>query len=438
MKAVLRLLLVATILQLVFSAVFRSLMTKRDNLQAKLLREKRLHEFRVANRVFLAKFAKGGVQRAAVAKTPFYDYGNMEYNLQVGVGSPPQLFEVIPDMGTGQAWIVDSSCDPNNSYYDCPIFCRESPVMCTQLCEDFCCPSNITTPAPSAARRLFDHGDPCANKRQFDQTASATYEATGAPFNGSNALDDVSGVLGRDSFAFGDLTIPGVTFGQADRLSVAFTNAPWAGVVGLGFGRSGFNGQPSVIQQAIDAGLLDSPLFTIWLESKSGLPLDQPAGALTLGAIDVDHCSAEVNNVPLTSNSIYLINVDAFGTNGAKISGTYKTLVTIGAAQNIVPLAAMRDVTTATNAEYDWDYGFYEVDCSIQFTWSVWVNDDDELKVDQSTLLVNTPDGRCFLNFVYFEGGLGEVDLVLGTPFLRQYCSVYDPTNKAVGFAKTL
>ncbi|KAI6239797.1 Eukaryotic aspartyl protease [Aphelenchoides fujianensis] len=402
MKTLLRLLLVAGTLQLVLSAIFRAPMAKRDTLQAKLLRDKRTHEFRVANRVYLAKFAKSGAHRSAVAQNPFYDYGNMEYQLQVGVGTPPQIFEVIPDMSTGQAWIVDSSCDPNNSYYDCPIFCKESPVMCSQLCEGFCCPSNITTPAPSVALRLFDHGDPCANKRQFDQTASATYESTGATFNGSNPLGDVSGVLGRDSFAFGDLTMPAVTFGQADRLSVAFTNAPWAGVVGLGFGRSGFNGQPSVLQQAIDAGLLDSPLFTVWLESKSGLPLDQPAGALTLGAIDADHCLAELINVPLTSDSVYMINVAAFGTNGAKISGASKA------------------------------------DCSIQFTWSVWVNDATELKVDQSTLLLNTPDGRCFLNFVYFEGGIGEVDLVLGTPFFRQYCSVYQPSNKSVGIAKAL
>ncbi|KAI6239400.1 putative aspartyle protease [Aphelenchoides fujianensis] len=437
MKTLLRLLLVAATLQLVLSAVFHAPMAKRDTLQAKLLREKRLHEFRVANRVYLAKFAKGGAHRAA-AQTPFYDYGNMEYHLQVGVGSPPQLFEVIPDTGTGQAWIVDSSCDPNNSYYDCPIFCKESPVMCYQSCEDFCCPSNFTTPAPSAARRLFDHGDPCANKRQFVQTASGTYTATNKTFNGSSELGYVSGFLGQDSYSFGDLAIAGVTFGQADRLSVSFTNAPMEGLLGLGFGDSAFDGKPSVIQQAIDSGLLDAPLFSIWLESKSGFPLDQPAGALTLGGVDAEHCSSEVTQVPLTSDSVYLINVAAFGTNGAKISGSSKTLVTIGAGQNIVPLAAMRDVTTATNAEYDWDFGFYEVDCSIQFTWSVWVNDDDELKVDQSTLLLNTPDGRCFLNFAYFEGGIGDVDLVLGTPFLRQYCTVYNPDTKVVSFAKNL
>ncbi|KAI6241088.1 Eukaryotic aspartyl protease [Aphelenchoides fujianensis] len=406
MKPALRLLLVAAVLRVGLAAVFRSPMVRKETLQVRLLRERRAHEFRAAH-------------RAAVAQTPFFDYGNAEYNLQLGVGTPPQLFEVIPDTGTGQAWIVDSSCDPNNSYYDCPIFCKESPVMCYQSCEDFCCPSNFTTPAPSGARRLFDHGDPCANKRQFDQTASGTYTATSKTFNGSSELGFVSGFLGQDTYSFGDVAIAGVTFGQADRLSVSFTNAPMEGLLGLGFGDSALDGKPSVMQQAIDSGLLDAPLFTIWLESKSGFPLDQPAGALTLGAIDADHCSADLINVPLTSDSVYLINVAAFGTNYAKISGASKA--------SDIPFVLLTAIP-----------GLYAVDCSIQFTWSVWVNDDDELKVDQSTLLLNTPDGRCFLNFVYFEGGIGDVDLVLGTPFLRQYCTVYDPINKSVGFSKNL
>ncbi|KAI6241091.1 putative aspartic protease [Aphelenchoides fujianensis] len=439
MKPALRLLLVAAVLRVGLAAVFRSSMVRKETLQAKLLQEGRAHEFRAAH-------------RAATAQTPFFDYGNAEYNLQVGVGTPPQLFEVVPDTGTSEAWLVDSTCDPNNSYNDCPIYCKE-PMVCAQVCEAYCC-GPPATPTPPA--RLFDHGDPCANKRQFDQTASGTYTATSKTFNGSSELGFVSGFLGQDTYSFGDVAIAGVTFGQADRLSVSFTNAPMDGLLGLGFADADFDGKPSVVQQAIDSGLLDAPLFTIWLESAGGQPFDQPAGAFTLGDVDAEHCSTDWTAASLASDSIYLLQTTAYGTNGARESGDYTaslpTLVSLGAGQLIVPLAVYVEVTETTDAQFDWDYGtrsacflltlpssgLYAVDCSIQFTWSVWVNDDTKLTVDQSTLLLPTPDGRCFLNFVYLEDSLGGVNLVLGTPFLRQYCTLYLPVGRQIAFSRPL
>ncbi|KAI6225405.1 Eukaryotic aspartyl protease [Aphelenchoides fujianensis] len=406
MKTALRLLLVAAALHLALSAVFRAPMAQRDTLQAKLLREKRSHEFRVATRVFSARFARGGAHRLDVAGTPFYDYANAEYHLRIGVGTPPQVFEVIPETGSSQVWVVDATCDPNAAYNDCPIYCGESPATCATFCADFCC-GNSTAARPKA------RGDPCANKPLFDRSASATYEATGATFNGSSQLGDVSGVLGRDSFAFGDLTIPAVTFGQADRLSVSFTNAPWAGILGLGFGRSGFDSQPSVVQRAIDAGLLDAPLFTVWLESRAGRPVDEPAGAFTLGALDDAHCSAATTFVPLASDSIFAITAAGFGTNGAKTD-------------------------TSLKVSFPPCFRLYAVDCGLQFTWSVWVNDGDELRVDQSTLTLPGPDGECLLNFVHFHDLALGIELVLGTPFLRQFCSVYDVGNQQIGFSKPL
>ncbi|KAI6234911.1 Aspartic protease 2 [Aphelenchoides fujianensis] len=439
MTALFRLLHVATIVHVAFSSVFRAPMIKKDTLQAKLLREKRLHEFRKANRVSLAKFAKGGVHRFDEGRAPFYDYGNTEYPLQIGVGTPPQIFEVIPDTGTSTVWIVDNTCDPNNSYYDCPIFCKESPLLCSQLCEDFCCPSNVTTPAPGN-KRLFDHGDPCANKPQFDYTASSTYQQVSKTFNGSTELGDVSGYLGQDTFTIGELEIPYVIFGQADRLSVSFTNASVQGVLGLGFSDANFDNQSSVLQNAVDLDVLDNNMFTIWLQSEDGVPVDQPAGALTLGGFDFDHCPVDYTYVPRTSDSMFMINTVGFGTDVVKSSANYNTLVTIGASQIIVPRQVMLELTTATNAEFDWDYGLYEVDCSLRFLWSVWVKDgDDELRVNQSTLLLPSPDGRCFLDFVYFDEFLGDVDIVLGTPFLRQFCTVYYRVSiTRLGFGKPL
>lgn len=192
--------------------------------------------------------------------------------------------------------------------------------MCSNFCEDFCC--SQTTPQPPAVGRLFQYGDPCANKKYFDSSTSSSYQSAGSEFNASSILGDVSGFVGRDTLVVGALEIPTVAFGQADRLSVSFTGLPWSGVLGLGFGPSDFNGQPSLVQQAIDTGVFDAPVFSVWLPTESGFPQDQPAGALTLGGLDGAHCSADITYAPLVSDHIYTFHVIGAGVNGGLDKGS--------------------------------------------------------------------------------------------------------------------
>lgn len=42
--------------------------------------------------------------------------------VRVSVGSPPQVFEVLPEMSTANFWVVDKKC--NGSSDDCPLFCQ--------------------------------------------------------------------------------------------------------------------------------------------------------------------------------------------------------------------------------------------------------------------------------------------------------------------------
>lgn len=80
-------------------------------------------EFRIFNRIQLAKHAQGR-SRLDKVHSPLYDFGDQEYNIRLTVGTPGQTFELLPDTSEANTWIVDKSCNGNNSYYDCPSFCR--------------------------------------------------------------------------------------------------------------------------------------------------------------------------------------------------------------------------------------------------------------------------------------------------------------------------
>jgi hypothetical protein len=45
----------------------------------------------------------------------------------------------------------------------------------------------------------------------------------------------------------------------------------------------------------------------------------------------------------------------------------------LGTAVNIVPSSVLFDLTSKTGATYDFNTGFYQVDCNAKFTWSVIV-----------------------------------------------------------------
>lgn len=51
-------------------------------------------------------------------------------------------------------------------------------------------------------------------------------------------------------------------------------------------------------------------------------------------------------------------------------------------------------------------------------------------------LIVYQDSNTCVFTFFPFEfGGFGP-SWILGDPFIRQYCNIYDFVNKQVGFAK--
>lgn len=55
-------------------------------------------------------------------------------------------------------------------------------------------------------------------------------------------------------------------------------------------------------------------------------------------------------------------------------------MTSLGTAVNLVPFDIMFDLVDATKGQYDFNKGFYAIDCSSKFTWSLIVG-GQELKV---------------------------------------------------------
>ncbi|KAI6181852.1 putative aspartic protease [Aphelenchoides besseyi] len=432
-------LLVSTlILELTYAAIVQTPINRRESLDVKLIREKRYHELRVLNRVRIAKLSNPFVSRFDVARQPLYDYGDQLFDVRVSVGTPGQVIEVIPDTGEGNTWLIDRTCNGSASYIDCPSYCLTNKEWCALFCDSFCCSKNSTLES-----QVIDFQDPCAGKTLFDSSASSTYQSTDKVFRIPVGLGNVSGVLGQDTFTFGDpssstIQFRDTTFGQADRLSVYFAGAMFNGVLGLGYPKSEFEDAVPVIQHAVDLGVLDESVFTIWLQKEGAQSADKTAGALTFGGHDIGHCNSNITYSPLISKVVWWFDVVGVSANDKKITGNFVALASLPTPFILISSDMMADLVAVTNADYDYDYGFYQVDCSVTFSWTVFLNTNSKLELDQSNLLFTYPTGNCYLNFASYDGNVMAIDVVLGIPFLEGFCQTYDYGNGQIGFSKPL
>ncbi|PIO53904.1 hypothetical protein TELCIR_24745, partial [Teladorsagia circumcincta] len=85
---------------------------------------------------------------------------------------------------------------------------------------------------------------------------------------GTGAAD---GFYGEDTVRFGgvgsdQLAVPNTVFGQATTLSVFFADQPIDGILGLAFKTIAVDGVTPVFINAVDQGLVDQPIFTVFLE----------------------------------------------------------------------------------------------------------------------------------------------------------------------------
>ncbi|KAI6237911.1 Peptidase A1 domain-containing protein [Aphelenchoides besseyi] len=321
---------------------------------------------------------------------------DIEYLGKITIGNPQQEFNVVLDTGSSNLWVPDKQC--KNS------------------------------------KLASNRQGPCDGKNHFDSSKSDSYVKDGRPWAIEYGTGSASGFLGTDTVAFGDegspqLIIPTTTFGQATQLADFFTGDALDGILGLAYKSIAEDDVTPPFQRAVDLGLVDEPIFTIWLKADGGDSSGQIGGQLTLGGLDTEHCSSSVTYFPLTSKTYYEFQLQAVGVNGKKGSNSYSAISDSGTSLIVGPKKPLRDLVDATNAQYDFNTNLYTVDCDVKFTWSVWIG-ENEYSVDQSNMVLNF-DGTCYL-------GTYEEDELYGDSLIRQWCQIYEVKEGKIGFAKVL
>uniref|UniRef100_A0AAF5I017 Glycosyltransferase family 92 protein n=1 Tax=Strongyloides stercoralis TaxID=6248 RepID=A0AAF5I017_STRER len=353
------------------------------------------------------------------------DYDDMEYLGNITIGTPGQQFLVILDTGSSDLWVPDITCGQGSSI-DCPNYCSVD-IICQILCDQRCCSRN------NNAESI------CDNKRKFDSRNSSTYVSNGANWTITYGSGYAAGFVGQDTVTFiginARLVIPNTIFGQARDISPDFQQDPADGILGLAFpSLSVENAIPPIIL-ANNLGLLDKPLFTVYLKHK-GMVMGQRGGVYTYGGLDTTNCGSVIAYQKLTSATYWEFKMDSISFGTTSFNNGWNVISDTGTSLLAAPTMIADSIARIAGAQFNMEYQFYVLNCTSKLPDMNLVIGSKTYAIKSDKLIddVGIGNGQCMFGMFGMDVGMG-LSFILGDPFIQSYCNIYDFGNQRIGFA---
>ena len=320
---------------------------------------------------------------------PVDNFLNAQYFSDISIGTPPQDFKVVLDTGSSNLWVPSQECG-------------------------------------SIA---------CYLHSKYDHSASSTYKKNGSEFEIRYGSGELSGYVSQDTMRIGDLTVKNQLFAEATaEPGLAFAFGRFDGILGLGYDTISVNHITPPFYSMINQGLLDEPVFAFYLSNTA----NGDESEAVFGGIDENHYTGKMTKIPLRRKAYWEVDLDAitFGDQTAEIDNTGVILDT-GTSLIALPTTMAELLNREIGAKKSYN-GQYTIECDkrdslpdLTFTLT-----GHNFTIGPYDYILEV-QGSCISSFMGFDipepaGPLA----ILGDAFLRQWYSVYDLGNNAVGLAK--
>jgi phytepsin len=238
------------------------------------------------------------------------NFEDAQYFIEIEIGTPPQVFQVVPDTGSSNLWVPSKKCDKTNIA--------------------------------------------CKLHKQYDSASSTSYVANGTTYSIRYGSGACSGFMSNDLVSVGGLAAK-VDFAEVTKEpGVAFIAAKFDGILGLGFSSIAVNHATPWWYHVVDQKLVDAPVFAFYLNRKAG-----GDGELLFGGVDEAHYTGNFTYVPLTNETYWEFAMDGVSVGGEQFcKGGCKAIADSGTSLLAGPADVVKGINKAIGA-----VGVFEGQC---------------------------------------------------------------------------
>ncbi|KAH8271423.1 hypothetical protein KR018_009784 [Drosophila ironensis] len=316
--------------------------------------------------------------------------GNMEYDCKMSLGTPKQVFTVLPDTGSSNVWVPGPNCKSKA--------CREH--------------------------------------TRFYPKKSSTFKANGKAFQITYGSGSVTGKLVKDVARVAGLVAENMTFAiTTTEPGTAFLKSGFDGILGLGYQSISVDNVLPFILRLCKEDVIDDCAFAICMR---GGGTSKRGGSLIIGRTNTtDYTgSNSYTYTPVTKKGYWQIQIGGVYIGGTKLPGSTKAIVDSGTSMIAAPLAAYKKMIEITGCTPT-SSGVCWLKCSTavpDFEFAIG-GKKFVVKGKKMMMKVETSKGKtvCIMALQYMD-----IDYwILGDAFMRRHCVVFDFTNNRVGIASS-
>ncbi|XP_017023424.1 lysosomal aspartic protease [Drosophila kikkawai] len=342
-----------------------------------------------ADKVFVAH-RYGGSFAKTNGSARLTNTGNMEYTCKMTLGTPKQSFTVLPDTGSSNVWVPGLYC---------------------------------TSKA-------------CRTHNRYRPRKSSTFIKVGKKFAIEYGSGAVQGVLAKDKLGIAGLSIANQTFAiTTNEPGSAFVDALFDGILGLGYESISVDKVKTPVQNMCSQGVISTCKFAICMRGGGS---SSRGGVIIFGSTDTSAYTGtnSYTYTPVTKKGYWQFALEAFYVGSTKVSGTSQAIVDSGTSLIAAPCAIYHKINkiigcTETSSGECW------MKCSKAVKAFTFVVNGQKLVIpgDKMKMRVRTNKGNIVC--ISVVTCMNTNFWILGDPFMRNYCTVFDMANNKIGFASS-
>ncbi|XP_010738909.2 pepsin A [Larimichthys crocea] len=350
--------------------------TAKESLQEKGLWEEYRKQFPYQP---LVKFIQTGTESMT-------NDADLSYYGVISIGTPPQSFTVIFDTGSSNLWIPSVYCN----------------------------------------------SQACQNHRKFNPQQSSTFKWGSESLSIQYGTGSMTGYLASDTVEVGGISVANQVFGISQSEAPFMAHMAADGILGLAFQSIASDNVVPVFDNMIKQQLVQQPLFSVYLSSKS-----QQGSEVLFGGTDSNYYTGQIEWIPLTSATYWQIKMDSVTINGQTVacSGGCQAIIDTGTSLIVGPTGDINNMNSWVGASTN-QYGEATVNCqNIQSMPDVTFTLNGQAFTVPASAYVSQSYYGCSTGFG--QGGSQQL-WILGDVFIREYYAVFDVQSQYIGLAKSV